>query len=155
MQPPSSLYQYVPLMPDGSTFRIVSIVSIFAGKGDSQIKYHFFEVPNSSKPKYSALTYTWGDPTITSFVRVHGHVIGTAENPPRRLETSERPSECSHIWIDALCINQKNELEKATQIPLMRRIYQQSNLVTIYLGTYSDGSDTIPARAHRKSTQAD
>ncbi|RDL32962.1 uncharacterized protein BP5553_08401 [Venustampulla echinocandica] len=133
-------------MPDGSTFRIVSV---FPGKGDAQIECDFLEVPNSSKPKYSALSYTWGDPTVNSFVWMHGNVIGTAENLQDALKHLRDPLDVRTFWIDALCINQKDEAEKATQIPLMRRIYQRSNLVVIYLGTYSDGSDTIPAFCER------
>ncbi|KFY23917.1 hypothetical protein V491_02357 [Pseudogymnoascus sp. VKM F-3775] len=133
-------------MPDGSTFRILSI---FPGQGDAQIECQFLEVPISAEPKYSALSYTWGDPSVTSFVGIHGYVIGIAENLQSALRCLRHPLHIRSFWIDALCINQEDDTEKATQIPLMRYIYQQSYLVTIYLGTYSDGSDTIPAFCER------
>lgn len=37
------------------------------------------------------------------------------------------------LWIDMSCINQTDADEKASQIPLMRRIYSQARLVLIWL----------------------
>ena len=57
-----------------------------------------------------------------------------------------RDGKCTRsFWIDALCIDQNDEAdEKSTQIPLMRRIYQQAPKVLIYLGEDEDGSEKIP-----------
>jgi len=38
------------------------------------------------------------------------------------------------IWIDQICINQKDNAGKATQVKLMGQIYQEANLVVAYLG---------------------
>lgn len=46
------------------------------------------------------------------------------------------------IWIDALCINQGDLDEKATQIPLMGRIYSQAKHTVAYLGGADDASVT-------------
>lgn len=46
------------------------------------------------------------------------------------------------IWIDALCINQNDADEKATQIPLMGRIYSQAKHTVAYLGGANDASIT-------------
>lgn len=46
------------------------------------------------------------------------------------------------IWIDALCINQNDPDEKATQIPLMGRIYSQAKHTVAYLGSADDASVT-------------
>ena len=39
-----------------------------------------------------------------------------------------------YIWIDAICIDQKNPLEKTTQIPLMGEVYNNAELVLAWLG---------------------
>ncbi|PMD44844.1 heterokaryon incompatibility [Hyaloscypha variabilis F] len=39
-----------------------------------------------------------------------------------------------HLWVDAICINQKDDVEKATQISLMKEIYSFAEEVVIWLG---------------------
>ncbi|KAI1120346.1 heterokaryon incompatibility protein-domain-containing protein [Nemania abortiva] len=43
-------------------------------------------------------------------------------------------SENRILWVDALCINQDDMAEKATQVPLMARIYSCASQVLIWLG---------------------
>ena len=38
------------------------------------------------------------------------------------------------VWLDALCINQTDVEERATQVKMMRRIYEQAATVKIWLG---------------------
>jgi hypothetical protein len=42
------------------------------------------------------------------------------------------------IWVDAICIDQKDSEEKARQIPLMGRIYSSAMVVFAYLGPGDD-----------------
>jgi Heterokaryon incompatibility protein (HET) len=42
-----------------------------------------------------------------------------------------------YLWIDAICIDQTNEIEKASQIPLMGNIYSNAELVIVWLGENS------------------
>ena len=41
------------------------------------------------------------------------------------------------IWIDAVCINQNDDLEKSGQIPLMGEIYSKAAEVLVWLGSGS------------------
>jgi hypothetical protein len=38
------------------------------------------------------------------------------------------------VWLDALCVNQMDVKERATQVKMMRRIYEQAATVKIWLG---------------------
>jgi hypothetical protein len=49
----------------------------------------------------------------------------------------------SYLWIDALCINQKDEEEKTAQVTMMRQIYETADTVLVWLG--EGGSDFIYA----------
>jgi hypothetical protein len=55
------------------------------------------------------------------------------------------PLRCPHfervLWVDAMCIDQKNKGEKAQQIRLMPRIYQQAKSVIVWLGEETDDSN--------------
>lgn len=46
----------------------------------------------------------------------------------------------NRVWIDAICINQKNDSEKEKEIPLMRNIYGKAQCVVIWLGEHADDS---------------
>ena len=48
----------------------------------------------------------------------------------------------SLIWIDALCINQDDLQERATQVKLMGRIYGRAEFVNIWLG--EEGTQPVP-----------
>jgi hypothetical protein len=45
------------------------------------------------------------------------------------------------LWIDAICIIQANEQEKAFQIQFMASIYGKANQVVVWLGEAKDNSD--------------
>ena len=53
-----------------------------------------------------------------------------------RYEDRER-----RLWIDQICINQKDKDEKAIQIGMMTRIYEESQIVLVWLGVADDTSD--------------
>ena len=52
------------------------------------------------------------------------------------------------FWVDALCIDQRHDLEKATQIPMMRHIYSRARKVYIFLGELPDGQAEIVQEAY-------
>ena len=52
-----------------------------------------------------------------------------------------------YMWIDALCINQKNILERNREVPRMKEIYEHARCVIIWLGPTSHDSHTALAIA--------
>lgn len=96
---------------------------------------------------YSAVSYTWGEPNLTEDLFIHGN---NESAPSSRLKiTHNVKSMLSHLrkahkprslWIDAICLNQSDDSEKALQIPLMGEIYSQADKVHIWLGP-NDGHD--------------
>jgi len=47
------------------------------------------------------------------------------------------------IWIDFLCLDQKNDLEKSWQVELMADIYRQASQVYDWLGQADRDSDQV------------
>jgi hypothetical protein len=90
---------------------------------------------------YDAVSYTWGEPVLTFplYVGEDGMQVYITENLDRalrylRYETRERM-----LWADAACINQKDNEEKAIQIPLMVQIFRGARRVMAWL---DPGGDT-------------
>lgn len=44
----------------------------------------------------------------------------------------------NYFWIDAICINQKDKMEKSKQVRLMESIYRSANRVIVWLGESDD-----------------
>ena len=91
---------------------------------------------DSSEP-YTALSYTWGDPTPCRPVLCNGKWLLLAESLHTFLDgladapAHERPD---LLWADGICINQKNNEEKTEQVRMMRDIYSRAEHVIIWLG---------------------
>ena len=88
----------------------------------------------SDKPKYDALSYVWGYKNAEDPIMVDGIAVRVTENleaAMRHLRRSDRPMV---IWIDALCVNQKDTLERNQQVSLMGAIYCGAQEVIAWLG---------------------
>ncbi|KAK3352458.1 heterokaryon incompatibility protein-domain-containing protein [Lasiosphaeria hispida] len=64
--------------------------------------------------------------------------------PARHMARTRNPYEVTVFWIDAVCINQGDDAEKATQIPLMGNIYSSASRVLGWLG--ADATDLATFR---------
>src|ERR1700712_631419 len=103
-------------------------------------------VDRSSKPVYDCLSYTWGDTTQLSTILVNGKCLQVTENLVTALTSlrdwnHEKYHRNEFIWIDAICINQKDDDEKGHQVQAMRDIYTDAAQVVIWLG-----SETIESK---------
>lgn len=100
----------------------------------SKIKCTLRHVYIDENPVYKAVSYVWGEPWETLPIWVDGkkhHVTTNCHAVLRRLRLQEE-SVC--LWIDSICINQKDLKEKSFQIVLMREIYSQAEEVFVWLG---------------------
>lgn len=86
------------------------------------------------KPSYTAISYVWGDPQVTLPIRVNGgHEVPATINLVEAL-VRQREEGVHTLWVDALCINQADDTEKAQQIQMMGNIYRQASQVVAWLG---------------------
>ncbi|CAO2655319.1 Nn.00g103830.m01.CDS01 [Neocucurbitaria sp. VM-36] len=90
-------------------------------------------------PIFEALSYTWADSTGDStlckavFVGPQYHVLSVTSNCLAALRQF-RTSHDRLIWVDAICINQADQIERGHQVALMRDIYSSASRVLIYEG---------------------
>lgn len=68
-------------------------------------------------------------------------------------ETTQRIEGWSHryYWIDAVCIDQDNDLERGHQVNMMGSVYGDAACVIAWLGSSSAGSDQATSAATRQS----
>ncbi|KAF6822984.1 heterokaryon incompatibility protein [Colletotrichum plurivorum] len=93
-------------------------------------------------PKFTALSYVWGDPSQPRTILLQGQEVNVTRNLYFALERHAKfpKSQVSQLWIDALCINQADDEEKGRQVQLMGTIYSNATQVLIWLGPADDAS---------------
>jgi len=95
-------------------------------------------------PSYTALPYVWAkhlSPIKHISCFPDGPDIAITANCHAALLQIRRRFGPVTIWVDSICINQYDEDEKVSQIPLMREIYTWARNVYIWLGDGTVGSD--------------
>ena len=89
----------------------------------------------SLQPDYAALSYVWGDPTVTEPIFMStGQQLAATTNLVAALRRLRHKQQPRVLWVDALCINQKDLDERAAQVIQMSKIYAWAAQVLIWLG---------------------
>ena len=93
---------------------------------------------------FVALSYVWGDPTIKCKIYINESSVLVPVNlgaALRQLRNHSRIQQGFRIWIDALCINQADLVERAVQVLRMKDIYTRAWRVVVWLGPKAKNSD--------------
>lgn len=94
--------------------------------------------------KYAAVSYTWGAAEFSCLLRLQEDAvadkayISITPEVNQMLVELRKHSAKRYLWIDAICLNQEDDVEKSEQIPLMGQIYSQARKVIFWLGMGSD-----------------
>lgn len=91
-------------------------------------------------PLYLALSYVWGDPIACRPILLDGRTVSITSNLNTAIEHLQHGKTGLPIWIDALCINQTDSVEKSWQVQQMLLVYQRAALVIVWLGPALDSS---------------
>lgn len=114
--------------------REVRILHLEPGSFTDDIEIRLEVVSIENQPYYEALSYVWGTKKSPRKVLVDDtHKVEIIENLDCALRHLRYRSEHRVLWIDALCINQENDLECNSQVELMGLIYERCAEVLIWL----------------------
>jgi len=86
---------------------------------------------------YATLSYVWGSEQRQRPIILNGRKFSVTENLEialRALSRSGHHGGTYRLWIDALCIDQSNEAERAEEVARMRDIYSGAYGVIAWLG---------------------
>ncbi|KAM5366841.1 hypothetical protein ACJZ2D_010293 [Fusarium nematophilum] len=91
--------------------------------------------------QYSAVSYCAGSPKETAKILVNGVPFNAFANLEHALEcvischVSKNPDQELLIWVDQICVNQRDHQERALQVGMMRDIYRRSKETYICLSS--------------------
>ena len=88
----------------------------------------------ANAPTYHAVSYTWGSAAQTTTVLINRREMPVRENIYHFLLQANWPADRRDqtlLWIDEICIDQSNTLEKNEQVQMMGKIYGSCSSVFI------------------------
>jgi hypothetical protein len=83
---------------------------------------------------FFALSYTWDGQTPDHPIVCNGAELMVTLNVYTLLPFLLKRYGQLRIWIDGVCINQRDVAEKSVQVPMMGKIYSEAKKVIIWLG---------------------
>ncbi|KAK0270291.1 hypothetical protein LTR35_014217 [Friedmanniomyces endolithicus] len=121
-----------PQRLDAATWEIRTIT--ITGQDENDLIACSLDTVRLTEATYTALSYVWGDPTVTKSILVDGHVFQATVNLELALRNLSKDFVGKSLWVDAICINQQDIAEKNQQVPLMGELYGRAAGVVIWLG---------------------
>lgn len=115
----------------------IRILGILPGIWADPIKCHLRETQLQDSNTYKALSYSWkigedDDHEIPIICNKVSLLVST--NLHAALRQLRHDHDTVKIWVDFICINQKDNNERSYQVGIMRDIYARSTETVIWLG---------------------
>jgi hypothetical protein len=138
-----SAYQYRPLRYHDSV-RILLLKPSLAGDDPIHCTLSTYRLSNLGL-KYEPVSYTWGDCSDLVDIYIGGNraslsVTRHCFNALKSLRLSNTPR---LLWIDAICINQRDDVERSAQVQIMDQVYAKGFKTLVYLGEATSGTERL------------
>lgn len=138
--------QYMHLNPQKREIRLMQFQPWETKEAPITCNLKVFQYP---WPQYQALSYCWGDAEDTKAIGLCQAVsrenskttispFVVTKNLYQALHFLRRQQVVQYIWVDALCINQRDVDERKSQVRMMEDIYAKAKEVCVFLDDYGE-----------------
>ncbi|GLA60392.1 hypothetical protein AtubIFM54640_000843 [Aspergillus tubingensis] len=118
-----------------SSAKQIRLLTIFPDENDENlIRASLHTVSLNDACDFEALSYVWGDTSVTVDISVDDRIIGVTPNLHAFLRGLRQPNTERTVWVDYVCINQNDISERNSQVVLMYQIYSTARSVVAWLG---------------------
>jgi hypothetical protein len=114
--------------------------------------------------EFEALSYVWGQSVTTKeenttkknkpMVTCNGHGLRVTVNLMQALQHIRSKSDTVFLWVDAICINQRDQEERRNQVSLMGHVYKKAKRVIVWLGEGSKLVSSVESSQNTEDTNA-
>lgn len=130
--PGTHLVEFQPLHPDE-----IRLMTLQPGQKDDLIRFSLVHTTLvAARNTFTALSYTWGDSSNKQLFECNdaGERFLMTHNCERAIRRIRSTHSTVNLWIDAICINQEDLIERESQVEKMGSIYAAAAEVVVYLG---------------------
>lgn len=101
-------FNYPPI--GNSDLRLLTPISIQSNR----LSFSMSRFAQKSAPRYTAVSYTWGNGTPSEHIFINGQPFPIRLNLWSCLHhlAQDKTAGWTHLWVDAICIDQKNNEER-------------------------------------------
>ena len=139
-----ALTAYAPL---DKTRLEVRLLTLRAGAPESPLDcaLHPASLLPEEIPEYGTISYCWGDASKVTPICLNGLTVEIPVQADAALRSARRVDRDRIVWIDSVCINQRDDTEKGHQVDMMAEIYKRSVVNLVYLGdSHDEGTAALP-----------
>ncbi|KFY33933.1 hypothetical protein V495_08233 [Pseudogymnoascus sp. VKM F-4514 (FW-929)] len=113
-------------------FRLLKLLK--SDSFDSPIRGRLVHTTLDDHEPYETMSYVWGAPRFTQTIELESQPFGVTPHLENALRHLRLAGEDRTIWVDAVCINQSDDVERSEQVMLMKQIYESctGNLVWLH-----------------------
>lgn len=130
---------YTPLDPHLPEIRVLKLLP--SASFDTRLECRLVHRPlYGDSHGYEALSYVWGQPKFTAGITLNNEPYFITPNLELAMRHLRRPSVERTLWVDALCINQHDLVERSQQVLLMKDIYARCTADLAWMPTHQGSS---------------
>ena len=131
-------YQYLPLKHD----RDIRLLYLLPGSDEAPLSCSIRIVSLSEPPVYEAVSYTWGEPIFSAAIECFSKgQLPITENLSAALLHLRLVDRLRVLWVDAICINQQDLVERSHQVISLRETFEKAENVIVWLGEDMGGAN--------------
>lgn len=142
---------YTPLRKH---LREIRLLQLFPGEPRDDISCELEVVSLDSKPDFEAVSYVWGNRPAVRHIKLNCKKLLVTPNIEALLRRLRNRKQKRSLWLDSICIDQKNVEERNLQVALMRDIFMGSRRVLVMLGESQGTQLNSEAVWHNNSTDS-
>jgi hypothetical protein len=111
-------FTYDPL--NGDQIRLLTVDRLTRESAQCQLRTY----SRSLAPEYDAITYCWGEDTTLATITCNGSNLRIRRSLFKSLKfLCHRKPPYRPLWIDAICLNQDDNEEKAVEVPAIHKMF--------------------------------
>ncbi|KAF4945222.1 hypothetical protein FGADI_12121 [Fusarium gaditjirri] len=147
-------FPYGPLKTDRHEIRLIQLKAKThePNPSDCALCVDLIHAERGHCQPYMALSYAWGRNNDQAPLRIRGRQYYINKMVDAALRQLQEKDSDVFIWIDQICINQQDDVEKGNQVQQMKEIYSEAETIIVWLGPAENGSDRLLKHLGRMGT---